>query len=147
MTESLVKGSSLLKKKFELIVDNVPICPLHLCFDFIFLEPNRASFVSYRNSLYSAVSSISSRFVPPSFLTGKEIPRWTKKTSARQVGLETVLHIVRLVREVNVLESGHSIVFGVPMKSKSLITFGPFLQTRQSRTVQQLLFTVVRMRI
>ena len=64
------------------------------------LKSNRASLVSYKTSMYSAVSSLSSGFVPPNFLTpdqlaaivedltAKKIRRGTKLTPAIQVRFE-----------------------------------------------------------
>ena len=95
------------------------------------LKSYRASFVSYKTSIYSAVSSLSSGFVPPNFLTpdqlaaiaedltAEEIRRGTKLTPAIQVGFEATYYEVQIVLEVTVLQEGLSIVLGIPMNSKS----------------------------
>ena len=81
--------------------------------------------------MYSAVSSLSSGFVPPNFLkpdqlaaivedlTAEEIRRGTKLTPAIQVGFEATYYEVQIVLEVTVLQEGLSIVLGIPMNSKS----------------------------
>ena len=84
--------------------------------------------------MYSAVSSLSSGFVPPSFLTSKklaaiandltaeEIRRGTKLIPVFQVGLETTYYVVQIVLKVAVLQEGLSIVLCIPMNS-TLSTF------------------------
>ena len=81
--------------------------------------------------MYSAVSSFSSGFFPPRFLTPdqlaaivkdlteEEIRRGTKLTPAIQVGFEATYYEVQLVPEVTVLQEGLSIVLDIPMNSKS----------------------------
>ena len=81
--------------------------------------------------MYSAVSSLSSGFVPPNFLipdqlaaivedlTIEEIRRGTKLTPAIQVGFEATYYEIQIVLEVTVLDEGLSIVLVLPMNSKS----------------------------
>ena len=81
--------------------------------------------------MYSAVSSLSSGFVPPNFLTpdqlaaivedltAEEIRQGTKLTPAIQVGFEATYYEIQIVLEVTVLQEGLSIVLGIPMNSKS----------------------------
>ena len=80
--------------------------------------------------MYSAVSSLSSGFVLPSFLTPdqlaaivkdlteEEIRRGTKLAPAIQVGFEATFFEVQIVLEVTVLQEGSSIVLAIPMNSK-----------------------------
>ena len=77
--------------------------------------------------MYSAVSSLSSRFAPASFLipnqpaaivddlTAEEIQRGTKLTLAIQVGFEAAHYDVQMLLEVTVLQEGLSIVLCIPM--------------------------------
>ena len=88
------------------------------------LKSYRASFVSYKTSMFSAVSSLSSWFVPPNFLTpdqvaaivedltAEEIRRGTKLTPAIQVGFEATYYEVQIVLEITFLQEGLSIVLG-----------------------------------
>ena len=88
-----------MQRQFEIIVDKVHNYTSYLDLAYMHLKSYRASFVSYKTSMYSAVSSLSSGFVPPSFLTpeqlaaivedltAEEIRRGTKLTPAIQVGL------------------------------------------------------------
>ena len=81
--------------------------------------------------MYSAVSSLSFGFVPPSFLTpdqlaaivedltAEEMHRGTKLTPASQVGVKAIYYEVQIVLEVTVLQEGLSIVLALPMNSKS----------------------------
>ena len=94
------------------------------------LKSYRAPFVFYKTSMYSAVSSLSSGFVLPSFLTPdqlaaivkdlteEEIRRGTKLAPAIQVGFEATFFEVQIVLEVTVLQEGSSIVLAIPMNSK-----------------------------
>ena len=120
-----------IERQFEIIVDKVHNYTSYLALAYMHLKSYRASFVSYKTSMYSAVSSLSSGFVAPNFLTpdqlaaivedfnGEEIPRSTKLTSAIQVGFEATYYEVHIVLEVTVLQEGLSIVLGKPMNSKS----------------------------
>ena len=88
-----------------------------------------ASFVSYRTSMYSTESSLSSGFVPPSWLalnhlavivadlTAEEIRRGMKLTPVIQVGFEAAYYEVQIVLEVIVLQ-GLSTVLSLPLNSK-----------------------------
>ena len=81
--------------------------------------------------MFSAVSSISTGFVPPIFftpnqlaaivedLTAEEIRRGTKLTPAIQIGFEATYYGVQIVLEVTILQEGLSIVLGIPMTTKS----------------------------
>ena len=81
--------------------------------------------------MYSAVSSLSSGFVPPNFLTpdqlaatvedlaAEAIRRGTKLTPAIQVAFEANYCEVQIVLDVTVLQEGLSIVLVIPMNSKS----------------------------
>ena len=81
--------------------------------------------------MYSAISSLSSGFVPLSFLTPdqlaaivkdltkEKIGRGTKLTSAIQVGFEATYYNIQIVPEDTVLQEGLSIVLGIPMTLKS----------------------------
>ena len=120
-----------LNRQFQLVEDKVHNFTSFLDLAYMHLKSYRSSFVSYKTSLYSAVSSLSSGFVPPSFLTPhqlgsivkdlteEEIRRGTKLTPAIQVGFEATYYEVQIVLEVTVLEQGLSIVLGIPMNSKS----------------------------
>ena len=120
-----------LNRNFELVVDKVHNYTSFLDLAYLHLKSFRASFVSYKTSMYSAVSSLSSGFVPPNFLTpdqladivkdltAEEIRRGTKLTPAIQVGFEATYYEVQIVLEVTVLQEGLSIVLGIPMNSKS----------------------------
>ena len=91
----------------------------------------RSVFVSYRTNLYSEVSSISSGYVNPKFLTPnplaeivheltmEEVHRGAKLTPALQVGYEATYYEVQIVLEVSILASGISVVLGIPLISKS----------------------------
>ena len=81
--------------------------------------------------MYSAVSSLSSVFVPSIFLThdqlaaivedltAEDIRRGTKLTPVVQVGFEATYNEVQIVLEVIVLQEGPSIDLGIPMNYKS----------------------------
>ena len=80
---------------------------------------------------YIPLSSHSSGFFPPSFLTpnqlaeivkditSEEIRRGAKVTPAIQAGCEATYYAVQIVFEVTVLQEVLSILWGIPMKSKS----------------------------
>ena len=120
-----------IQRQFEIIVDKVHNYTSYLDLAYMHLKSYRASFVSYKTSMYSAVSSLSSGFVQPNFLTpdqlaaivedltAKEIRRGTKLTPAIHVGFEATYYEVQIVLEVTVLQEGLSIVLGIPMNSKS----------------------------
>ena len=87
------------------------------------LQSYRASFVSYKTSLYSAVSSLSlSGLVPPVFFTNnqltvedftaEQIRRVRKLTTAIQIGFEATSYKVQIFLEVTVWQGGLSIVLG-----------------------------------
>ena len=120
-----------IQRQFEIIVDKVHNYTSYLDLAYMHLKSYRASFVSYKTSMYSAVSSFSSGFVPPNFLTpdqlaaivedltAEEIRRGTMLTPAIQFGFEATYYEVQIVLEVTVLQEGLSIVSGIPMNSKS----------------------------
>ena len=95
------------------------------------LKSYRASFASFKISMYSTVSSLSSSFVAPSFFTPDQLAAFiedvtaegiqggTKMTPAIQVGSEATYNEVQIVLEVSVLQEGLSIVLGMAMNSKS----------------------------
>ena len=97
-----------IQRQFEIIVDKVQYYTSYLDLAYMHLKSYRASFVSYKTSMYSAVSSLSSGFVPPNFLTpdqlaaivkdltAKEIRRGTKLKPAIQVGFEATYYEVQL---------------------------------------------------
>ena len=58
-----------IKRQIEIIVDKVHNYTSYLNRAHMHLKSYRASFVSNNTSMYSAVSSLSSGFVPPNFLT------------------------------------------------------------------------------
>ena len=128
---SIVSVCMSIQREFELIVDKVHNYASYLDLAYMHLKSYRASFLSYKTSMYCAVSSLSSGFVPPSFftpdqlaaivedLTVEEIPRGTKLTPALQVGFEAIYYEFQIVLAVTVLQEGLSIVLGIPMNSKS----------------------------
>ena len=98
---------------------------------FTHLKTYRSAFVFYRTNLYSAVSSLSSGYVTPNFITPnrlaeivhelamEEVHRGTKLTPTTQVGYEATYYEVQIVLQVPILASGISVVLGIPMNSKS----------------------------
>ena len=120
-----------IQRQFEVIVEKFRNYTSYLDLTYMNLKPYRASFVSCKTSMYSAVSLLSSGFVPPKFLTpdqlaaivddltAEEIRRGPKLTPAIQVGFEATYYEVQTVLEVTVLQEGLSIVLGRPMNSKS----------------------------
>ena len=120
-----------IQRQFEIFVDKVHNYTSYWDVAYMHLKSYRASFVSYKTSMYSAVSSLSSGFVPPNFLTpdqltaivadltAEEIRRGTKLTPAIQVGFEATYDEVQIVLETTVLQEGLSIVLGIPMNPKS----------------------------
>ena len=120
-----------IQSQFEIIVDKVHNYTSYLDLAYMNLKSYRASFVSYKISMYSAVSSLSSGFVPPNFLTPdqlaaiiedlttEEIRGGSKLTPAIQLGFEATYYEVQIVVEVTDLQEGLSIVLGKPMNSKS----------------------------
>ena len=120
-----------IQRQFEIFVDKVHNYTSYLDLAYMHLKSYRASFVSCKASMYSAVSSLSSGFVPPNLLTPdqlaaliedrttEEIRRGTKLTPATQVGSEATYYEVQIVLEVIVLQEGFSIVLGLPINSKS----------------------------
>ena len=120
-----------IQRQFEIIVDKVHNYTSYWDLAYMHLKPYRASFVSHKTSMYSAVSSLSSGFVPPNFLTpdqltaivadltAEEIRRGTKLTPAIQVGFEANYDEVQIVLETTVLQEGLSLVLGIPMNPKS----------------------------
>ena len=114
-------------RQFEIIVDKVHSYTFYLDLAYMHLKSYRPSFVSYKISMYSAVSSFSSGFVPPNFLTPDQlaaidvdltaegIRRGTKLTPMIQVGFEATYYQVQIVLEVTVLQEGLSIVLAMPM--------------------------------
>ena len=128
----IIKSNCMsIQRQFEIIVDKIHNNTSYLDLAYMHLKSYRASFVSYKTSMYSAVSSLSSGFVPPNFLTpdelaaivenlsAEEICRGTKLTPAIQFGSEAIYYEVPIVLEVTVLQEGLSIVLGIPMNSKS----------------------------
>ena len=95
------------------------------------LKAYRSAFVSYRSNLYSAVYSLSSGFVTPTFLkpnrlgenvhelTMEEVHRGTELKAAIQVGYEATYYEVQIVSRVSILASLKSVVLGRPRNSKS----------------------------
>ena len=120
-----------IQRQFEIIVDKVHNYTSYLDLAYMHLKSFPASSVSYKTSMYSAVSSLSSGFAPPNFLTpdqlaaivedliAEETRRGTKLTRAIQVGFEATYYEVQIVLEVTVLQEGLSIVLGIPIPSKS----------------------------
>ena len=118
-------------KQFSNLVFKVENYNSYLDLVFTHLKAYRSAFVSYRTNLYSAVSSLSSGYVTPNFLTPnrlaeilheltmEEVHRGTKLTPAIQVGYEATYYEVQIVLEVSILASGISVVLGIPMNSKS----------------------------
>ena len=118
-------------KHFSNLVFKVENYTSYLDLVFTHLKAYRSAFVSYRTNLYSAVSSLSSGYVTPNFLTPnrlaeivheltmEEVHRGTKLTPAIQVGYEATYYEVQIVLEVSILASGISVVLGIPMNSKS----------------------------
>ena len=100
---------------------------------YIHLKAYRSPFVPYRTHLYSAVSSLSSGCVTPTFLTPtskteinnelsmEEFHCGTKLIPALQVSNEATFYEVQVVSEVSILASGITGVLGIPMNSKSAI--------------------------
>ena len=84
------------------------------------LKDCRSAFVFYRTNLFSAVSSLSSGYVTPNFLTlnrlaeivheltKEEVHRSMKLTTAKQVGYEATYYEVQNVLEVSIFASGIS---------------------------------------
>ena len=139
-----------IQRQFEIIVDKVHNYTSHLDLAYMYLKTYRASSVSYKTCMYSAVSWLSSGFAPPSFLTpdqlaaivedltAEEIRRGTKLTPAIQVDFEATYYEVQIVLEVTVMQEGLSIVLDIPMNSKSS-TFDvyraiPFHQSNEDGT-------------
>ena len=95
------------QRQFELNVDKVHTNTSYLDLAYMHFKPYGASFVLYKTSIFSAVSLVSSGFVPPSFLipnqltadvkdfTAEEIQRGSKLTPANQVSFEVVNYEVR----------------------------------------------------
>ena len=118
--------------QFEIIVDKVHHYRSYSDLAYLQLKSYLASFVSYKTSMYSLVSSLSLGFVPPNFLTSdqlaaivedltaEEIRRGTKLTPAIQIGFEATYYEVQILLKVTVLQETLSIVLGLPMNSKSL---------------------------
>ena len=119
------------QRQLEIIVGKVHNYTSYLDLAYMHFESYRGSFLSYKTSMYSAVSSLSSGFVPPNFLTtdqlasivedltAEEMRRGTKLTPEIQVGFEVTYYEVQIVVEGTVLQDGLSIVLGIPMNSKS----------------------------
>ena len=145
-----------IQRQFEIIVDKVHNYTSYLDLADMHLKSYRASFVSYKTSMYSAVSSLSSGFVPPNFLTpdqlaaiveditAEEIRRGTKLTPATPVGFEALYYEIQIVLEVTVLQEGLSIVLGIPMNSKSSTfdVYRAILCINPTRMARQLRFIV-----
>ena len=120
-----------IQRQFEIIVEKVHNYTSYLDLAYMHLKSYPSSSVPYKTSMYSAVSSRSSGFASPNFLTpdqlaaivedhtAEEIRRGTKLTRAIQVGFEATYYEVQTVLEVTVLQEGLSIVLGIPINSKS----------------------------
>ena len=120
-----------IQRQFEIIVDKVHNYTSYLNLAYMHMKSYCASFVSYKTSMYSAVSSLSSGFIPPNFLTpdqlaaivedltAEKIRRGPKLTPAIQVGFEATYYEVQIVLEVIILQENLSIFLGIPMNSKS----------------------------
>ena len=127
----LIIMSNCMSSQFEIIVDKVHNYTSYLDLAYMHLKSHQASFVSYKTSMYSAVSSLSFGFVPPNFLTpdqlaaiiedftAEEIRRGTKLIPAIQVGFEAAYFEVQTLLEVIGLQESLSIVLGIPMDSES----------------------------
>ena len=98
------KACMSVNRNFQFLVEKTQNYTSYLDVAFLHLKSFRAAFVSYKTSMYSAVSSLSSGYVPPSFLTpdqlaaivedltDEEIRRGTKLTPAIQVGFEATYY-------------------------------------------------------
>ena len=127
----IMSNCMFIQRQFDIILDKVHNYTSYLDLAYMHSKSYRASFVSHKTSMYSAVSSLSSGFVATNFLTpvqlaaivedltAEEIRRGTKLTPAIQVGFEATYYEVQIVLEVTVLQEGLSIVLGIPMNSKS----------------------------
>ena len=118
-----------------------------------------ASFVSYKTSMFSAVSSFSFGFFPLKFLTPHQLAaivedltaeeiRWgTKLTPAIQIGFEDTYYEVQIVLEVTILQEGLSIILGVrwtqnrppPMSIALFLCINPTRMARQHRFIVSLM--------
>ena len=119
------KHFSNLVFKVEIYISSVDLVYTHL-------KAYRSAFVSSRNNLFSAFSSLSSGHATPNFLTPihlaeivheltmEEVHRGTKLTPAIQVGYEASYYEVQMVLEVTILASSISVVLEIPMNSKSV---------------------------
>ena len=104
----IISNCMSIQCQFEIIVDKVHNHTSYLDHAYMHLISYRASFVSYKTSMYSAVSSLSSGFVPPKFLTpdqlaaivedltAEEIRRGTKLTTAIKLVLRLLTMKSRL---------------------------------------------------
>ena len=120
-----------IQRQFGLIPDKLHNYTSYLDLAHMHLESYRASFVSYKTSMYSVVSSLSFGFVPLSFLTPDkllatvrdltvgEIRRGTKLSPGIQTRFEANSYEIQNILEVVVLQEGLSILLGLPMNSNS----------------------------
>ena len=118
-------------KQFSKLVFKVENYTSFLDLVYTYLKAHGSAFVFYRTNLYSAVSSFTSGYVTPNFLTPnslaeivheltmEEVHRGTKLTPSIQVGYEATYYEVQIVLEVSILAFGISVVLGIPMDSKS----------------------------
>ena len=95
------------------------------------LRAYRSAIVSYRSNLYFPVSSLSSDYVTPNFLTNnhlaeivheltmKDVHCGTKLTPSIQVNYETTFYEIYIVLHVCIIASGISVVLGISLYSKS----------------------------
>ena len=137
---------------FELIVDKVAKYTSYLDLPYTHSKSYRTSFVSCKRSVYSAFSSLSSAFVPPSFFTpnylaaivvfhtAEEIQRGSRLTPAITVGFEATYNEVQIFLEVTVLDEVISVGSGIQLNSNSPITMSisPFLCIIPMKIEQQL---------
>ena len=70
---NIMSNCMSIQHQFEIIVDKVHNYTSYLNLACMHLKSYRASFVWYKTFMYSAVSSLSSGFVPPSFLTPDQL--------------------------------------------------------------------------
>ena len=91
----------------------------------------QAAFYAYKINLFSTISSLARGKITPQFLvpnaiadivselSNDEVRRGTKLSPAIQPGYEAIYYEINVVLEVRLLPRGISVVFGIPMISKS----------------------------
>ena len=121
----------LYTKHFSNVIFKVENHISYLDIVYTHLKAYGSAFVSYRANLYSAVSSLTSGYVTPKFLTTnrlaeivqeltvEKVHRGTKSRPAIQVGYGAMYSEVRIVLEVSILASGISVAPGLSMNSIS----------------------------